>query len=152
MPSLAAVAVRLNPLSCRALTKMLRSCSSSQPCRSSGSVAGLPACRVGGGSALDAKTPEQAAAAVAEEELPTNEEQLQEDGQDNAEGERPRRRSRGQRRRSNRRERQNDANGNPIEGSENSDEGTEAASDESNVIAAAAAVAVSSAEQTAPTA
>lgn len=59
----------------------------------------------------------QAAAASEEEALP-NEEQLQEDGQDNAEGERPRRRSRGQRRRSNRRERQRDANGNVIEGSE----------------------------------
>ncbi|AZD84664.1 Ribonuclease E [Pseudomonas chlororaphis subsp. aureofaciens] len=62
------------------------------------------------------------AAAVAEEELLPNEEQLQEDGQENAEGDRPRRRSRGQRRRSNRRERQRDANGNVIEGSEENSE------------------------------
>lgn len=68
---------------------------------------------------------EQATAAVAEEELLTNEEQLSEDGQDNAEGDRPRRRSRGQRRRSNRRERQRDANGNVIEGSEESENSEE---------------------------
>ncbi|HGM5552075.1 TPA: ribonuclease E [Pseudomonas putida] len=69
---------------------------------------------------------EQAAAAVAEEEVNSNEEQLPEDGQDNAEGDRPRRRSRGQRRRSNRRERQRDANGNVIEGSEESESGENA--------------------------
>ncbi|MFL8987064.1 ribonuclease E [Pseudomonas sp. QLc11A] len=69
---------------------------------------------------------EQAAAAAAEEELTTNEEQLQEEGQENAEGDRPRRRSRGQRRRSNRRERQRDANGNVIEGSEESESGENA--------------------------
>jgi ribonuclease E len=66
---------------------------------------------------------EQAPAAVAEEELPGNEEQLLEEGQDGAEGDRPRRRSRGQRRRSNRRERQRDANGNVIEGSDESESG-----------------------------
>ncbi|WOE81371.1 ribonuclease E [Pseudomonas protegens] len=62
------------------------------------------------------------AAAASEEEVLPNEEQLQEEGLDNAEGERPRRRSRGQRRRSNRRERQRDANGNVIEGSEENSE------------------------------
>ncbi|MDY7561318.1 ribonuclease E [Pseudomonas sp. CCC3.2] len=68
---------------------------------------------------------EQPAVAVAEDEedeVLTNEE-LQDDNQDGAEGDRPRRRSRGQRRRSNRRERQRDANGNVIEGSES--EGSE---------------------------
>ncbi|WP_410021123.1 MULTISPECIES: ribonuclease E [unclassified Pseudomonas] len=64
------------------------------------------------------------AAAASEEELLSNDEQLQEDGQDNAEGDRPRRRSRGQRRRSNRRERQRDANGDVIEGSEEAGEAT----------------------------
>ncbi len=62
-------------------------------------------------------------AATEEEALP-NDEQLLDDEQDGADGERPRRRSRGQRRRSNRRERQSDANGNVIEGSEGS-EGSE---------------------------
>jgi ribonuclease E len=58
------------------------------------------------------------------EALPSDE-QLLDDEQDGADGERPRRRSRGQRRRSNRRERQSDANGNVIEGSEGSEENSE---------------------------
>ncbi|UUY06888.1 ribonuclease E [Pseudomonas sp. J452] len=69
------------------------------------------------------------AAAVAEEEVLENGEQL-DDGQEGGEGgDRPRRRSRGQRRRSNRRERQRDADGNLIEGSEEGaeEEGTEGA-------------------------
>ncbi|SDB54001.1 ribonuclease E [Pseudomonas sp. NFACC23-1] len=90
---------------------------------------------------------EQAAAAASEEEVLNTEEQLQEDGQDTAEGDRPRRRSRGQRRRSNRRERQRDANGNVIEGSEESEstENTEApsAADLAAGLAVTAAVASS---------
>ncbi|MDP0965383.1 hypothetical protein Q6264_31545, partial [Klebsiella pneumoniae] len=70
------------------------------------------------------------AAAASEEEVLTGEEQLQEDGQEGAEGDRPRRRSRGQRRRSNRRERQRDANGNVIEGSEEAGENAEGTTDE----------------------
>ncbi|WP_296309471.1 ribonuclease E [Pseudomonas sp.] len=70
---------------------------------------------------------EQAAVAAEDETLLTTEEQ-QDDNQEHAEGDRPRRRSRGQRRRSNRRERQRDANGNEIEGSEGVEgsEGSEA--------------------------
>ncbi|PPK38397.1 ribonuclease E [Pseudomonas laurylsulfatiphila] len=83
---------------------------------------------------------EQAAAAAAEEELTTNEEQLQEEGQENAEGDRPRRRSRGQRRRSNRRERQRDANGNVIEGSEESESGENAEAPSTADLAAGLAV------------
>ncbi|MBB1520809.1 ribonuclease E [Aquipseudomonas guryensis] len=90
------------------------------------------------------------AAAVAEEEVLENGEQL-DDGQEGGEGgDRPRRRSRGQRRRSNRRERQRDADGNLIEGSEESaEEGTEGAV----VVAAAAAGAalVSAEAEAAPT-
>ncbi|MFZ3185443.1 MAG: ribonuclease E [Pseudomonas sp.] len=90
-------------------------------------------------------------AATDEEALPADE-QLLDDEQDGAEGERPRRRSRGQRRRSNRRERQSDANGNVIEGSEESAEASEGEESRqelpaSTVVAVAAAVAVS--EQTA---
>ncbi|AZE47695.1 Ribonuclease E [Pseudomonas chlororaphis] len=86
------------------------------------------------------------AAAVAEEELLPNEEQLQEDGQEHAEGDRPRRRSRGQRRRSNRRERQRDANGNVIEGSEeNSEEPSSAALAAGLAVTAAVASSVISA-------
>ena len=65
--------------------------------------------------------PAEQAAEATEEQLP-NEELLQDDNQEGAEGERPRRRSRGQRRRSNRRERQRDANGDLIEGSEEAGE------------------------------
>ncbi|WP_433898326.1 ribonuclease E [Pseudomonas sp. PSE1(2024)] len=83
---------------------------------------------------------EQAAAAVAEEEITTNEEQLPEDGSENAEGDRPRRRSRGQRRRSNRRERQRDANGNVIEGSEESESGENAQAPSTADLAAGLAV------------
>ncbi|MBA1272754.1 ribonuclease E [Pseudomonas azotifigens] len=60
---------------------------------------------------------------VTEDELQQQEEG-HDDEQSSADGERPRRRSRGQRRRSNRRERQHDANGNEIESAEGS-EGSE---------------------------
>jgi ribonuclease E len=84
---------------------------------------------------------EQPAAATDEETLST-EEALQDDEQEGSEGgDRPRRRSRGQRRRSNRRERQNDANGNPIEGSEEAAEATEATTDSDNAVVAAAVTA-----------
>ncbi|WP_339493612.1 ribonuclease E [Pseudomonas sp. RA_105y_Pfl2_P56] len=83
---------------------------------------------------------EQAAAAVVEDEVITNEEQLPEDGSENAEGDRPRRRSRGQRRRSNRRERQRDANGNVIEGSEESESGENAEAPSAADLAAGLAV------------
>ena len=62
-----------------------------------------------------------------EESVLPGEEQLHGYGQDNAECDRPRRRSRGQRRRSNRRDRQSDTNSNVIEGSEESTEKTDAA-------------------------
>lgn len=88
-----------------------------------------------------AVTEDAATAATAEEALP-NDEQLQDDDQDGADGERPRRRSRGQRRRSNRRERQSDANGNTIEGSEEGSEATnEEDSQESPVITTATSAA-----------
>jgi ribonuclease E len=64
--------------------------------------------------------------AASEAEALPNDEQLVDDEQDGADGERPRRRSRGQRRRSNRRERQSDANGNVIEGNEGTEESHEA--------------------------
>ncbi|WP_460058785.1 ribonuclease E [Pseudomonas sp. S2_A05] len=92
---------------------------------------------------------EQAAAAVAEEEVNSNnEEQLPEDCQDNAEGDRPRRRSRGQRRRSNRRERQRDANGNVIEGSEESESAENAGEPSTADLAAGLAVTAAVASST----
>ena len=88
--------------------------------------------------------PAEQAAEAAEEQLP-NEELLQDDNQEGAEGERPRRRSRGQRRRSNRRERQRDANGELIEGGEEAgEEGQEASGAELAAgLAVTAAVATS---------
>ena len=74
--------------------------------------------------------PAAAETATTEDEALPNDEQLQDDEQDGADGERPRRRSRGQRRRSNRRERQSDANGNVIEGSEGTEESSETESAE----------------------
>ncbi|QLG96503.1 ribonuclease E [Pseudomonas yamanorum] len=85
------------------------------------------------------------AAAASEEELLSNDEQQQEDGQEHAEGDRPRRRSRGQRRRSNRRERQRDANGNVIEGSEETGEATEDNTSEPTGAELAAGLAVTAA-------
>ncbi len=84
-----------------------------------------------------------------EEALP-NEEQLQDDEQEGADGERPRRRSRGQRRRSNRRERQRDADGNLIEGSEETANEPVATASIAAAATAAAVIAETEAEQTAP--
>ena len=84
--------------------------------------------------------PEQAVAAVISEELP-NEELLDEatEGTDGAEGDRPRRRSRGQRRRSNRRDRQREAG---VEGPDDAVEGAELdAAIPAAVVAASAVVA-----------
>lgn len=86
------------------------------------------------------------AAPVAEEELPSNEELLQDEGiegaegNDGSEGDRPRRRSRGQRRRSNRRDRQREAG---IDVAEDDSENTSAAPADSSVVAASVAAVVS---------
>ncbi|MGA6104333.1 ribonuclease E [Pseudomonas solani] len=84
-----------------------------------------------------APRPEQAAAEASEEELLNNEELLDDaDGQEGAEGDRPRRRSRGQRRRSNRRERQREVEG------EEGEEGSEEANVDGSVHAAVVVTAV----------
>lgn len=84
-----------------------------------------------------APRPEQVAAEASEEELLNNEELLDDvDGQEGAEGDRPRRRSRGQRRRSNRRERQREVEG------EEGEEGSEEANVDGSVPAAVVVTAV----------
>lgn len=77
---------------------------------------------------------------VAEEELQQDE--GRDDEQASADGERPRRRSRGQRRRSNRRERQHDANGNEIESADGNDGENSAADAERDAPVKSADVAV----------
>ncbi|MCO3337268.1 ribonuclease E [Pseudomonas aeruginosa] len=81
------------------------------------------------------------AAALEAEALP-NDESLEQDEQDDTDGERPRRRSRGQRRRSNRRERQRDVSG-EVEGSE----ATDNAAAPLNTVAAAAAAGIAVASE-----
>ncbi|MFP8928845.1 ribonuclease E [Pseudomonas aeruginosa] len=81
------------------------------------------------------------AAALEAEALP-NDESLEQDGQDDTDGERPRRRSRGQRRRSNRRERQREVSG-ELEGSE----ATDNAAAPLNTVAAAAAAGIAVASE-----
>ncbi|MGB5858623.1 MAG: ribonuclease E [Pseudomonas aeruginosa] len=81
------------------------------------------------------------AAALEAEALP-NDESLEQDEQDDTDGERPRRRSRGQRRRSNRRERQREVSG-ELEGSE----ATDNAAAPLNTVAAAAAAGIAVASE-----
>ncbi|EMB4857777.1 ribonuclease E [Pseudomonas aeruginosa] len=81
------------------------------------------------------------AAALEAEALP-NDESLEQDEQDDTDGERPRRRSRGQRRRSNRRERQREVSG-EVEGSE----ATDNAAAPLNTVAAAAAAGIAVASE-----
>ncbi|MDV6851630.1 ribonuclease E [Pseudomonas aeruginosa] len=81
------------------------------------------------------------AAALEAEALP-NDESLEQDEQDDTDGERPRRRSRGQRRRSNRRERQREVSG-EMEGSE----ATDNAAAPLNTVAAAAAAGIAVASE-----
>ncbi|MBU5930283.1 ribonuclease E [Pseudomonas aeruginosa] len=81
------------------------------------------------------------AAALEAEALP-NDESLEQDEQDDIDGERPRRRSRGQRRRSNRRERQREVSG-ELEGSE----ATDNAAAPLNTVAAAAAAGIAVASE-----
>lgn len=81
------------------------------------------------------------AAALEAEALP-NEEALEQDDQDDTDGERPRRRSRGQRRRSNRRERQREVSGEQ-EGSEAAENGAAPL----NTVAAAAAAGIAVASE-----
>lgn len=81
------------------------------------------------------------AAALEAEALP-NDESLEQDEQDDTDGERPRRRSRGQRRRSNRRERQREVSG-ELEGSETTDN----AAAPLNTVAAAAAAGIAVASE-----
>ncbi|WP_070335793.1 ribonuclease E [Pseudomonas aeruginosa] len=81
------------------------------------------------------------AAALEAEALP-NDESLEQDEQDDTDGERPRRRSRGQRRRSNRRERQRAVSG-ELEGSE----ATDNAAAPLNTVAAAAAAGIAVASE-----
>ncbi len=81
------------------------------------------------------------AAALGAEALP-NDESLEQDEQDDTDGERPRRRSRGQRRRSNRRERQREVSG-ELEGSE----ATDNAAAPLNTVAAAAAAGIAVASE-----
>ncbi len=81
------------------------------------------------------------AAALEAEALP-NDESLEQDEQDDTDGERPRRRSRGQRRRSNRRERQHEVSG-ELEGSE----ATDNAAAPLNTVAAAAAAGIAVASE-----
>lgn len=83
------------------------------------------------------------AAALEAEALP-NDESLEQDEQDDTDGERPRRRSRGQRRRSNRRERQREVSG-ELEGSE----ATDNAAAPLNTVAAAAAAGIAVASEAA---
>ncbi|MEB5086199.1 ribonuclease E [Pseudomonas aeruginosa] len=81
-------------------------------------------------------------AAALEAEAPPNDESLEQDEQDDTDGERPRRRSRGQRRRSNRRERQREVSG-ELEGSE----ATDNAAAPLNTVAAAAAAGIAVASE-----
>ncbi|MCV4092662.1 ribonuclease E [Pseudomonas aeruginosa] len=81
------------------------------------------------------------AAALEAEALP-NDESLEQDEQDDTDGERPRRRSRGQRRRSNRRERQREVSG-ELEGGE----ATDNAAAPLNTVAAAAAAGIAVASE-----
>lgn len=81
------------------------------------------------------------AAALEAEALP-NDESLEQDEQDDTDGERPRRRSRGQRRRSNRRERQREVSG-ELKGSE----ATDNAAAPLNTVAAAAAAGIAVASE-----
>ncbi|HBO1216135.1 TPA: ribonuclease E [Pseudomonas aeruginosa] len=81
------------------------------------------------------------AAALEAEALP-NDESLEQDEQDDTDGERPRRRSRGQRRRSNRRERQREVSG-ELEGNE----ATDNAAAPLNTVAAAAAAGIAVASE-----
>ncbi|BCT51233.1 hypothetical protein RVB2_20560 [Pseudomonas aeruginosa] len=81
------------------------------------------------------------AAALEAEALP-NDESLEQDEQDDTDGERPRRRSRGQRRRSNRRERQRE-----VSGELESSEATDNAAAPLNTVAAAAAAGIAVASE-----
>lgn len=81
-------------------------------------------------------------AATLEAEALPNDESLEQDEQDDTDGERPRRRSRGQRRRSNRRERQREVSG-ELEGSE----ATDNAAAPLNTVAAAAAAGIAVASE-----
>ncbi|HCE6994226.1 TPA: ribonuclease E [Pseudomonas aeruginosa] len=81
------------------------------------------------------------AAALEAEALP-NDESLEQDEQDDTDGERPRRRSRGQRRRSNRRERQRE-----VSGEQEGSEATDNAAAPLNTVAAAAAAGIAVASE-----